>query len=126
MKDHYINATIELLRSGDDPATILSGLKKTLATRGHQALYTSILNGVARLLQTKNTQLDTVVVARAQDVAKLKADIGAAAKELQATSTPEVVVDDTLIGGFILQSGTTRIDQSYKSKLISLYRSLIT
>ena len=125
MKNHYITATIELLHSGKEPAAVLGGLKKTLEARGHQALYPSILRGVERLLHAKNSQSAILAVAREKDVDTFKAAITAASKELDVADAPEVVVDDTLIGGFVLQTGTTRLDQSYKTKLVSLYRSLI-
>lgn len=125
MKDTYTKALLDLLTTEADAAQVLAGFKQTLTQRGHSALYGPVLRRVLRMLtaarpQTVVTICDTTA---RQDLADA---ISAALSELGAPSDmePAVVIDETIVGGFIVEHGHQRQDSSYKSKLVSLYRSI--
>ena len=124
MKDNYITAVLEELRSGTNPEKVLTGLQNTLKKKGHEKLYGVILRGVARVLEAGSAEDVMVTVASDTDYKKHKDAIAQALKELDADAEPAVQVDKTIVGGFLAEANNKRIDQSYKSKLVTLYRNL--
>ena len=126
MHDTYVTATLELLAAGTSIDTVISGLKDTLKRRGHERLLPRILAGVARKLDTRPTNAAYVTVVSKTDYEVQKEAIKHALIELGYDQAPAVQIDDTLIGGYVAEANSTRIDRSYKSALVSLYRSLTT
>lgn len=125
MKDNYIKATLESLEAGLTPDRVIKGLKKTLQDKGHSQLLASVLRGVDRILSAQKTNLVKVVTATKEDQEKLQAEIKNALKQLDAgTDSISHAIDDTLIGGFVVEASGRRLDQSYKASLVKLYRSL--
>ena len=119
MKNHYITAVLELLKEGKDGKAVLRGLSVVLEAKHHQKLLPSILKGVVKELES-SFQPDVAVVIMAEAKAK-KMEIEAALKAIDAPKEHEVVIDDTLIGGLIATYNNHLIDNSYKSRLVSLY-----
>lgn len=124
MKQQYINALLQMLKEGKDPTEILNGFKITLKNRGHEALEASVLRGVLRVIEVKSIDGAVVTVTSIESYEKQAAAIAAALTDLKASSEPQVIVDETIIGGFIAEANNVRHDASYKSKLLNLYRSL--
>ena len=124
MKQNYITAVLQKLQAGDDPVMVIEGLKKTLANRGHDRLFGSVLNGVARVLQSASTDTTTITVVNEEAYDAQKAAIDTALSDLKAEENHKVVLDKTIVGGFIAETNNIRLDKSYKSKLVTLYRSL--
>lgn len=124
MKEHYIKAVLEIVHEGKDPAVVLAELQKVLARRGHSRLYASILHGVARVLEARGTKGATVVVSDEATYQKFKDAIEATLRDFGAKQSPEVIVDETIVGGYIVEAENQQLDKSYKSKLVSLYRNL--
>lgn len=124
MKQHYITAVLEELQAGTDPDVVLSGLKKTLERKGHTRLYAPVLRRVVRVLEAGSRESISVTVARAGDYEVHKAAIQAALQKLGVNDEPSIQTDSTIVGGFVAEANSTRIDASYKSKLVTLYRSL--
>ncbi len=122
----YAQAFIELLQTGTRHEDALSGLDATLARRGHTKLKRHILTIVHRTLEAKrSTENAELVVARNGDEARYTKAIELVCKSLGVTKPASATVDETLIGGFILTTGTKRVDRSYKRTLSNLYRSII-
>lgn len=125
MKETYTNALLQLLTPEADVVAVLEGFKKTLKARGHEALYKTVLARVLRTLEAARASTSVVVANQAALEAQAAA-IAAALKDLGADpaqpATP--VFDETIIGGFVAEYAHTRTDQTYKTKLVSLYRSL--
>ena len=122
MKDSYTTALLELLSTSDDVAKVLNGFKQTLERKGHERLFVPVLRAVLRELESKRAT--TTVATRSEaDQKKFAADIEATLKELGAAANPEFVTDETMIGGFVAEHNHVRVDKSYKSKLVSLYRN---
>ncbi len=121
----YSQAVIELLQGGDAFPDVLTKLKELLARKGHMRLYPKILRSLLREV-TRDTARGTISVtlARETDEETLKSHIANAIRSLEG-STHTTRIDPTITGGFIAEMGEKRIDQSYKRKLLTLYRSLI-
>ncbi len=124
MKENYITAVLEELQAGKDTAEVLKGLQQTLESKGHNRLYGAILRGVLRVLEARGTSVATVTVVNEASYEKQKDAITAALNELGVVGNPEVITDATIIGGFIAEGENKRLDKSYKSRLVSLYRNL--
>lgn len=121
----YVTAVIDLITTTTDVEGVLRGLKAVLDARGHGALLLPILRAVVRELEAAR-ETTLVTVAKESDAALLKGEIEAMLQTLGAKTAPIVVVDETIIGGAIVESDHVRIDQSYKNALTTLYRSLTT
>jgi len=124
MKENYIKAVLGMIHSGKDTDVILSGLKKTLEARGHDRLYASVLSGVVRVLEAGSADSVTATVASEADYKTHTTAIKNALLELGTSDVPAVQIDETIVGGFVAEANDRRIDASYKSKLVTLYRSL--
>lgn len=123
MKDTYTQALLELLKTTEDSSAVISGFSKTLSARGHERLFATVLKGVLRILESERP-VTSVVAGSEAEAKKHSAAIKAALKEFDAPTEVSVATDDTLIGGFIVEHNHQRLDQSYKTKLVELYRSL--
>ncbi len=126
MKDNYITAVLEKIKTGDSLDKIIKGLQSTLKERGHQRLYAPILRGVLKVLEATGTNKITVVVPNDNVYEKELAKIKEALAELAATGEPEVVIDPTIVGGWLVEANNKILDKSYKTKLVNLYRALTT
>ena len=126
MKKHYVHAVLQLIQEGKDIDTVLASLSDTLQKKGHTKLHESILSAVlAQLVRITATEGALVTIAKESDSQKSQSAIQQALKELQSDGAPlRTKVDETLIGGFTVEYNNTRIDRSYKEKLVSLYRAI--
>ncbi len=125
MKNHYIQATVELIQSGTDVDKVLSGLKSSLKKNGHMKLYASVLRGVLRVLEThKNNSQAQVIVAKDTDLQKYADTIKETLTKIGSKEDFSTKIDDTIIGGIIIKSNNTVVDKSYKTTLTNLYRSI--
>ncbi len=125
MKDTYVHAILELIQSGQPIETVLTNLKKVLASRGHLKLQAAILNAVATKLDfVMKINVPKVVLARegAESEATIK-------KALTLLGAPEaeytVSYNPNIIGGLIASYKSKQLDQSYQTKLRDLYQSII-
>lgn len=126
MKKHYVQAVLQLLAAGKDIDTVLASLHDMLQKKGHIKLHESILSAVLReLVRMEATQGALVTVAKESDAQKYRSAIQQTLSVLHTEAdTVRTVVDPTLIGGFTAEYNNTRIDRSYKERLVSLYRSV--
>jgi len=123
MKNHYIQATIEMIQSETAVEAVFEGLQKSMQKKGHMRLYASVLRGVLRILETKkDVAIATVVVANSADVQKYADTIKATLTSIEAGEDFSTEIDETIIGGVIVKANNTIVDQSYKTALTNLYR----
>ncbi len=121
----YRDAVMELAAGGLPGDQVLSGLMRVLKERHHERLYPRILRELHTvLLRSEAARVARVTFAREADAARLREDVQSALVRLGITDH-RVRIDKTLTGGFIAETNTERIDQSYKTTLLTLYRSLI-
>lgn len=122
----YIQATYEVLKNGQDTTRTLQSLQKYLTKRGLQKMYPAILRGLAEKVALRNKNvIPKVIVAREKDLQRHRSEIGDVLHQLGMSEKPETHIDASLIGGFIIKGAHTRVDQSFKNKLLHAYRSLI-
>jgi F0F1-type ATP synthase delta subunit len=121
----YSEAVRTLVREGFSLDAALDGLRTMLTTRGHSRLYPKILKELlTESIKDEVRDTATVTVAR-------KGDAEAHEKEIKTHLTTlsqkhhTVVVDESIVGGYIVEGTNARIDNSYKKRLLTLYRSLI-
>jgi len=123
MKETYTKAILELLKSGKEPDAVIKGVRSTMLKRGHQNLLLIVLQNVLRVLETEATGTNVFVASEKELDSQLKA-IKAELEKLGADTEPSVLVDETLIGGFVVEHNYQRSDKSYKNALTKLYRNV--
>ena len=64
-------------------------------------------------------------VARKSDIQKYIAHMDRAAKRIDLPDEKKIIINEKLIGGYALEHNSYRIDNTYRSRLIGLYRSII-
>lgn len=122
----YSKAAYRALLKGVDPEMVCASLKRLLARKGHSGLYPRILRDLYRALTKNQAQrVVQVSVARERDIARFAAQIKAYTARIGADQHSIVhTTDPTLIGGFTVETPSTRLDRSFKHALLALYRSL--
>jgi len=125
MKDTYTNALLELLTPTADAERVIAGFREVLKARGHEDLFGPVLRRVHRVLVAARPET-VITVASSQAREAQAAAIAAALQNLGADPArePALVIDDTIIGGYIAEHAGVRTDASYKSKLGALYRRI--
>jgi len=123
LAQHYARALVDI--KGEDVASKLTGVLKE---KGHLMLLPSVLSEYKKLKEEADKE-DTarIYVNTKDDLEFFKDDIQKASgklafdvKESQIVETPSVV------GGFIIEKDGKEIDESYRSKLVELYKSLMS
>ncbi len=121
----YSEAVYTAVQNGTDIKAALERLGEILKRHGHEALYPRILQSLkARFAQDMLRGTATVRLAKDADEKKYTKEIGAFL-ESQKLSASEIVVDETLIGGYVFEGGGSRVDASYKKSLLNIYKNLI-
>lgn len=125
MKATYVTALTELILAGVPAKTALDRVRSHMERREHLGLWRRVLSESHRILTVKLRQQEPVVtVAKESDCSG--SDIKAALAALGAENKPRCDVDDTLIGGFVVEYQHQRTNNSYKRHLVRLYRSITT
>lgn len=127
MLEHdYARAIVALQEEGKSDAEIASGLSRILTARGHERLVPRIERALVSLeIRNKKKNTRTMRISKVEDAQTFAKDISQAMSSLRAGAEEyETVVDDRIVGGFILTNGTTMIDASYRTALVSLYRAI--
>jgi F0F1-type ATP synthase delta subunit len=118
----YINAAYELLEK--DEKDTLPRLKQYLEKKGLMKLYPRILRGLMEKIRRNETSgVPKVILARENDGAAYKNEIHGALQKM-GMQNYDVVVDDSIIGGFIVKGKTLQVDGSYKRTLLEAYHRL--
>ena len=120
----YTTAVIRTLQAGTPAEQSLSGLREVLTRHGHMSLYSTILKNVLRtLLKSEKDTSARITLARTDDAQVYAADIKAFLADARATSH-EIIIDETIIGGFTARTTAMQRNQSYKESLASIYRAV--
>ena len=95
-----------------------------MKSRGHSGLLPAVLKATLTAYEVaEKNATPTVIVADAKSADTN--EVAAALIALGATTKPTFVVDDTLIGGAQVVFNHKLIDQSYKTKLHTLYKAAL-
>lgn len=127
MLEHdYARAIVALQEEGADDAKIASGLARVLTARGHERLVPRIDRALTSLrVRSDKRNARVLRVSTNADAEKHKKEIADAIASLgDGAQKYETVVDERIVGGFILASGTMMFDASYRTALITLYRTI--
>ena len=113
--------TILALSTKEGSNDVVSDTLAYLKKHGALALLPRVVSSLSRMVE-KEKSASEVRIANTN----AKKDALAAAETLGIdTARAKVVVDDTLIGGFTVAKKGMQIDTSYKSALLSVYRSVV-
>jgi F0F1-type ATP synthase delta subunit len=120
----YSEALYKAVSGGMKLDAALSRLKEILKERGHDALYGKILRSAeARFRKDEGAGTLEVTVAKKGDEKAFKDEIANAKERFGATHTT-IRIDESIAGGYIARTNDKEVDASYKSALLSIYRSL--
>ncbi len=112
----YAKAMLSLSKEGHNTDGIVKGLINSLKARGALALLPNVLRAYTNLIARKSSDKPVVAVARSADAKE-------AIEQSGVPSDTEVVVDERLIGGYRLEQGGKLIDNTFKAKLLQIYRN---
>lgn len=116
IKQHYIKALLTLIKEGEESVKVFSHLEKVMKKRGHSALLLPVLKSALRELSGRSVTLKPrLTIAKESEVSRYS----------KKYKDAEVVVDETIIGGYVYEENGTRLDQSYKTKLLNWYYKAI-
>jgi F0F1-type ATP synthase delta subunit len=122
----YIKAAHALITEGKSVDAVMPSLKKYLEARGLMKVYPSVLRSLIEKVERSEKRNGVHVrVARADDAGKHAPSIDAHLASHNLPKTYTTSIDETIIGGYTITTKNTRIDQSYKHKLLTAYRTLI-
>lgn len=123
MKQAYVTAVVAMVLAGTPVETVLANTKAALDKKGHARLWGAVLRGAVReLTHALSANAPKIVLAK-NDAATL-ANAKAALVALKAEGEAVVIVDETLIGGFIASAKHQIVDSSYKRALLDVYRKV--
>ena len=105
----------------------VDALLSLLKTKGHSMLLPQIIKKFEYVTKTeKRKNTVTLTVAKESDSNDLKKEAIVLHGNLENKTEIDVVVDEKIIGGFVLKDSDLIVDASYKNMLINMYRKLIT
>lgn len=123
MKADYIKATLARIEAGDDPKDVVRGLRLSMEARHHERLFDVVLRNVLKVLE-RQAPTTSVRVANEKHYKAAQNTIKTTLKELGTEDTPAIILDESLIGGYIAEHDGTYVDKSYKYALTNLYRRI--
>lgn len=126
IETYYAQALISTVDRGMSEEEAVEKIIALLRQKGHLKLLPRIKRRVDRII-AKRERFETpkIRVATRQDHTKLKATIEAHIQAL-TDKEPRVLEDDTVIGGYVIETHNTMIDASYRSALMKLYRNIVS
>ena len=128
---HYAKAFHELALSKKvEGATLVKQFVGTVAQNGHTHLFPKIVRSLERTL-SREEKKETIEVTSAKELSPeevrklLKKD---PFKHALSSAHKKVIqkVDETLVGGSVVRTGSLKIDASHKHSLLELYQSVIS
>jgi len=121
----YATALYQAYISKDqkDFDVFLNNMLDLISERSHNNMILQIISEYEQLSERGGTGRVVVVVAKQEDAEKHKTVIESHAdvfgKEYQ------VVVDENIVGGYVIRSNSEQIDQSFRTRLLEMYQDLV-
>lgn len=114
METAYAQALYDAVMKGTDPKKAVSALRDRLVRESRLALMPRIARAFTRIAERDTSRSGArVYVAREHDAK--------AAFTASGVNEADVIVDETLIGGWRLETADTLVDASYKRHLLNLF-----
>ena len=123
METAYAQALWNMVSAGTAPTKAVHSLTEILKTHGREALLPRIGRAFARIAEreSKRTSI-TLTIAREKDERAAKHAVKDTLSQLAVDSKDvQIVVDESLIGGWRLEGKETLVDASYKRELLELF-----
>ena len=113
----YAQAIWKSVEKGADPHAVVASVHKKVLEEGRGDIMPKILNAFKRLAERESARNRTqVFVAREKD--------GKQAFIESRVAEADIVIDETLIGGWRLEDKERLVDASYKSMLLKMYNQV--
>ena len=96
-----------VLRDGTDPKKVIS----YMIHKGHRSLLPQVLT----ILERGEDAGDTVTVAHDKDAHKIKSRFPGA----------KIVIDPSVVGGYLAKTGSTIVDATYRKALVTIYKNAV-
>ena len=121
----YVQALYTLLKDGSELEPTLARMRAYLEKRGLSSLYPRILRGlIEKVRRSEQMQTGRIIVAREKDAHDALKESKAQEAIFGEMKKDGIHIDPSIIGGFILERGGSRLDQSHKRALLDAYRRL--
>ena len=121
MEKEYAHAVMQLAQKGMEPRALVANLNRVLGIRGHSGLLRKIARALKEEERHARRASEVVLSVAKEEEAKLAE---AAARTYSSSAPSRVVPDDSLIGGWVLMTPSTRVDASFKKQLLEMYRQI--
>ena len=123
MENAYAEALWKMVQGGMDAKKAVHALREVLVARGRDVLFPRIARAFQRIAARESNRSDvTLHIAREKDE---KHALSAAKKALSEMKIDKEItktkIDESLVGGWRLESGEHLIDASFKKHLLTLY-----
>lgn len=122
----YARALLKAAENKDALAqeALVKFLLQVLSQKGHRSLLPHILHEYLKLQrEARGKKSVTLRVAHEKEKARARE---AAERELGIAADMKEIVDENLVGGFVVESGEMLVDRSFRRALHDLYKRLVT
>ncbi len=118
----YAQTLLHMSQENPDnfPVDNLVGL---LQAKGQYKMLPEIIQKYQQLLEQESSDKTTLIVRDSSVITDMQSQLDLHAE--QFGTEYKVVEDKNIVGGFILKNKTSMIDNSYRSKLLVMYKKLI-
>ncbi|MBX9765049.1 F0F1 ATP synthase subunit delta [Patescibacteria group bacterium] len=96
-------------------------LIRYMKAKGHLSLLSQVVRISGRVSKKGDA---TVLVSKKADADKYKSGINSALKALSVQDS-KIVEDERIVGGYVVRAKGKIVDNSFRSALVSLYRSIV-
>ena len=121
MKARRLAQTLYELASGDDSKARVDAFFSYLKEKGYLKLLPLILTEY-NILASATSAKDQTIIRVVKNISP--ADAKALAKKHDVSDDVEVIIDENVVGGYIVETPSTYTDVSHKHALLKLYQSL--
>ncbi len=117
MEKAYAQALLKSVQAGKDPKEAVAALATLLKSQGRMEIMPRVIQAISRAAEGERSNRSRVYVASEKD--------GRAAFTESGVAEADVIVDESLIGGWRLEDGETLIDASFKKMLLDMYNRAV-
>ena len=123
--ENYAKALISAAKTEKDTDALLAHFLDVLKKRGVLGLLPKILTILEHAINRDKSQKATLVLARDSDKDKILEAVGDDFGKISTLKEDlNIKIDESIIGGYRLETSGDLIDESYKSRLLSIYRAV--
>lgn len=118
---HTYAAVVQTAESQKLGKPFADKLLEYMKAKGHLSLLPQVMRLLARMPKKGGA---VVAVAKKGDADKYKNEIASALKALNVSGSHHTVEDARIVGGYMVRSRSGVVDKTFRSALVSLYRSI--